>query len=403
MWIHEQHNNLLYFISTNFVYRPQIVFTSFGNTLIKDAISKEKINLMSLTDNITENLKQINSIASIVVIENINLSIITIKHAVAKFLRLLDNTSNISFIFMFGLKDNGFKKPYTHIFHTLENIYRSKLKSIDLDNSIYIGNNAGRLETGYYKADKYDYDRAFAYNVGIKVFKTPEEAFNPNISSRTWRWKYNAIDKILNKQINLVEPSISTLHTYGVNSLKQVIIIAGPPSSGKSTLANKIHNSCININKQKNKKSRKCEIIDINNFTTRIEMYKYLNKKLSLDTNDKNNEYEFTEYGDTGFNTFIIVMPFESDQNRKLYFDIFEKTLCSVTYIDMEVSRNVCEFLNKFKVQNSKQISPDSIFFVNNYYKYYKKFNPETHMGIYVEYIIYPLVLTVTKEIKYHY
>lgn len=383
MWIHDNKNNVLYFISNNYTYRPNIAILSLSQTLIKEQLTKENLPFINLyNDNILPFLKQIDENGSIVIIENMqNISIENIKHIVAKFFKLILNEINdLSFMFIFSLKNNKYKKPYTLIYHYLQAIYTSKTDNlIDLENSIMIGNNAGRLKTKLYQKDKYDYDRAFAFNINI-TFRTPDEMFTSNPAPRVWTWQYNVIEKIIKDQQILVEPSFRDIFTNPdpSNNIKNYLIfVAGPISSGKSLLGNRIKSylkelDIITI------------IFDINNYTSQVQMIDEINK-ISNNTT-----------------SIIIIDNCESDKKRNLYFNLFTNNQnYNVKYIEIQASRILCEFLSRFRLQITKtNLNLVNSYEFNNYYNYYSILKSPS---INLKYIKYPLILRTRKEIYYHF
>jgi bifunctional polynucleotide phosphatase/kinase len=99
-------------------------------------------------------------------------------------------------------------------------------KSIDLSQSFYVGDAAGRNknpQTG--KKDFACSDRMFALNVGIR-FYTPEKFFQPELYTKKEIYKI----KKTWTTFSLEQPELDT-EDY------EVIILIGPPGSGKSSLS----------------------------------------------------------------------------------------------------------------------------------------------------------------------
>ena len=73
-------------------------------------------------------------------------------------------------------KFDVYRKPNSGMFDTVVDLYRSKGFEVDVEQSIYVGDAAGRLSSASRKKDHGDTDFKLALNVGLK-FVTPEEHF----------------------------------------------------------------------------------------------------------------------------------------------------------------------------------------------------------------------------------
>jgi DNA 3'-phosphatase len=386
MWNYEDDNKLLYFVSSNFTYKPNVAIFSLGKTLIKDTISKEKIPFMQLND-ILPSLYQINENGSIIIIESgIKISRENLKLITKKFFDLIDNQNNlIPFIIMFPLKNNKFQKPYTQIFTKLQELYIAKEKYIITEKSIVIGNAAGRLKTNLYPPDYNDHDRAFASNIGV-AFKTPEQFLNNESVPRQWMWYNDNINKFLLDQKSLLEPSFDNIFKPLINTEKKYIIfITGAPTSGKTLLSNRVKQYLDNFN-DKNFKDKDIKIFDINNYSNVQQMLPLVKSSINACDN------------------IIIADILETETKRNNYFHLIDNLEnYKIYYIEIDVSRELCEFLNLFKLQISRsifEIYPKYIY--NNYYNNYKPISTNHKKNLSV-YISFPLILRSKKEIYYHY
>lgn len=404
MWIYEDDNKLLYFISTNFTYCPNIVLMSFAHTLIKDEIKKEKIPMMELyNENILSFLKQINENGSLIIVENVyKISQDALKHSIAKFFKLINNEENrIPFMIIFSLKNNKYKKPYTHLFSKIQTIYtlHNTETNIDLSKSLMIGNNAGRLKTNLYPMDISDYDRAFAMNIGLKNFVTPNQIFTKDLTQRQWRWRMNFnINSLLENQKTMNEIPFSAIFNDRDANTKIIVFITGPPTSGKTLLGVRI-NRFLTDEVKKN-----VTVLDINNFEN---IYQMIEVFLSHDLQD----------------VMIIIDTLESIQKRNLWFSTLAKKLnftqqntsskILIKYIETELDRNACEFLNLFRIQITKTGALEQTYkyIYNNYYNYYKPLSisnivseiPKKILLNCLKYIKYPIILRDKKEMHFHY
>jgi len=70
-------------------------------------------------------------------------------------------------------KGDIYRKPNIGMFEVVEGVYRENGYEIDLDNSVFVGDAAGRLGGRGVLKDHGDTDYKFAFNVGLK-FLTPE-------------------------------------------------------------------------------------------------------------------------------------------------------------------------------------------------------------------------------------
>lgn len=401
MWVYEKDNKLLYFISNNFTYRQNIALLSFNHTLIEDKVSKEKIPFMQLyNETVVQFLEQMNEHGSIIIVENmIKMSIETLKLSIGKFFTLLENEKRcISFMILFPLENNKFKKPYTHIFKKIQELYLSKNphlnnleNCIDLDKSIIIGNNAGRLSTSIFKCDESDCDRAFANNINIKNFRTPSQIFLHDSTIRQWQWKSKiVIEDILLKQKSLIEPSFNNiLYGNSQNNAQHktfIIFIAGPPTSGKSILGNRVKMHL----QDDNRNGKPTEILNINNFNTHIQMIDIFLKKIT-----------------ENLVNVIVIDTLESDKKRNLYFSAIESINInlqkSIKYIEMGTDRQICEFLNIFRLQITKSANNLVLYNKYVYTNYYAHYTTPVFKKIDIKYTKYPMILRRRDALFYHY
>lgn len=395
MWTYEEDNKLLYYVHDHFKFEKNLLILSFSNTLIEGEIHKDNITYMNLfDDNVETVLSQLNEYGSIVIIENTKVAKETVKLVVGKFFTLLKN--EIPIIILFSLADNKYKKPYTHSLGKLYDIYNKKTPDntfkFDLENSIVIGNNAGRLGSKYLKKDVSDCDRAFASNIGINNFRTPEQVFLNEQTSRQWKWVKNLnVESIIKQQKSLIEPSFETIIS-GINLTNNIniIYITGPPTSGSTLLGNRI-NAFIN------KSGLLSEIIDINNYTSTSLMLEFITLQLKDLVNNPR--------------ILIIIDLLETTAKRLRHFGkIVDNTdkLINIKYIEMNATREVCEFMNKFRLQISKS-SKIELTKPNAYNAYYRSYRPLIDNGltmplskkIDLKYISYPLIIRERPELFY--
>jgi len=153
------------------------------------------------------------------------------------------------------------RKPSTGMWnHFLKNLNGS-LK-INLTESYYIGDAAGRVASKGQKKDFSDSDLKFAKNVGLK-FNTPEEFFQSETQSKSEKKSVPETKAVLKFDPEKVPISGDILKgkkgTDGiVKSTQEVIIFVGPPAAGKSTFWKNYLPGYVRINQDTLKTKEKC-------------------------------------------------------------------------------------------------------------------------------------------------
>ncbi len=155
---------------------------------------------------------------------------------------------NVPALFYAASGRSPFRKPSTAIFteHLIPLLKEKGVKKIQ--SVVYVGDAAGR------KNDFGDTDRKFLYNIhlvlssradamgfgGISKFKTPEEYFQ-NKPTQPFQWSGIDPKKVMDEILQGRKPSeIDTSLDEYFNDGQEVILMIGPPASGKSTIAKKI-------------------------------------------------------------------------------------------------------------------------------------------------------------------
>ncbi|KAL0237887.1 hypothetical protein GEMRC1_012361 [Eukaryota sp. GEM-RC1] len=127
-----------------------------------------------------------------------------------------------------ALDSDKFRKPCPAMLRSLSQQFNV---DIDKENSFYVGDAAGRFDPDTKKKTDFSAsDRAFAQNCGLK-FYTPEEFFLNEPVSTSFSFGYDPS--------NHFERNLS--NDYDLGSLiesrdQKIIVITGPPASGKSSL-----------------------------------------------------------------------------------------------------------------------------------------------------------------------
>jgi hypothetical protein len=215
--------------STDFVPTPNVGIFSLIGTLVV----RQKTKWAYACSDVPEKLRLIASRGCVVVIEN-SYSKKYLNIAKKAFEWLVDDLQ-VPMLGLFPLATR-YRKPYTHIWSVLER----KLGEIDKGTSLICGNMAGRIR-GSYPADYLDYDRAFASNVEVQF--VTNRLFN-SIPERKWEWNRRLIS-FEQRQAYLAadessEPDLISVIGEMAESSMYLIIVMGPPASGKSLLGRRI-------------------------------------------------------------------------------------------------------------------------------------------------------------------
>ena len=152
-----------------------------------------------------------------------------------------------------GIKDDNYRKPNIGCFDLFHSAH--KYIPIDYDNSIYVGDAAGRLND-WKPGIKKDFscaDRKFAFNIKLK-FYTPEEYFLNE--EPTNKYFMETFDEFKNSQTNL----LNTIHKSENKHFKpEIVILIGYPGCGKSRFSKKFYQKYNLINRDTLKTKGKCK------------------------------------------------------------------------------------------------------------------------------------------------
>ncbi|EXJ77494.1 hypothetical protein A1O3_09720 [Capronia epimyces CBS 606.96] len=131
-----------------------------------------------------------------------------------------------------------YRKPRTGMWEeVLENYDLQAAGAVDLSNSFYVGDAAGRAKTDKRRKDHSTSDRDLAANIGIK-FYTPEEYFL-NATAESYEHVFEPAKYLERQQFSelssasLEKTTVSAPFTK--NSPQELVIFCGSPGAGKST------------------------------------------------------------------------------------------------------------------------------------------------------------------------
>ena len=221
-----KNDNVFYYESGNL--NLKIASFDLDHTLIRPKNGrihpKDKGDLKRCFSNVKEKLSELNDNGYRVVIFTNQSSFekvdkkTTILSRIKTFIKMMEIPIDV----YISVKGDYCRKPNTGMW----DMFLGDL-DIDVANSFYVGDAAGRI--GWKQNKDFSYSgRMFAKNIGIKFF-TPEKYFQPSV------YKNREIYILPKKWITFEkkQPPLD-IEDY------EVIILIGPPGSGKSTIANSL-------------------------------------------------------------------------------------------------------------------------------------------------------------------
>ncbi|WWC65205.1 polynucleotide kinase 3'-phosphatase [Kwoniella dejecticola CBS 10117] len=133
-------------------------------------------------------------------------------------------------------KTDLYRKPGIGMYEVVEKLYKDRGVEIDLENSVFVGDAAGRAAKGSVGKDHGDTDYKFALNVGLR-FVTPEEHFLKHPRPKFPEPPIGFLPKKLGNLASL--PHIIPSHTPITRPTLEIVLFVGPPASGKSSFFRK--------------------------------------------------------------------------------------------------------------------------------------------------------------------
>ncbi len=217
------------------------------------------------------------------------------------------------------------RKPNTGMF---EFLLKKLDRKIDMNNSFYVGDAAGRIKTSKLKKDFSCSDRMFSHNVLLK-FQTPEEFF---LGEKPRKYIMEKLSDKLFPQVK-EEPKSDYLKY-------NIIFLMAPPASGKSTLSNEL-------------KTLGYKVINQDTLKTKAKCVKKMKELL------QNNRDEKVVLDNTN----------SREEYRKSFTDVLQKLKLSYCLVTINTNKEQCFFLDNFrcKLQKKERLSDISI---HSYFKY---------------------------------
>ena len=148
-----------------------------------------------------------------------------------------------------------FRKPCTGMWDFAMSQFEAAngITKINKNECLYVGDAAGRHKTKTTKKDFSCSDRTFAHNVGI-AFMTPEQFFLDSPAPLASEWSWDGINP--EDYLHLEKAANAT--AVGEKPTQELVLLIGPPASGKSTFCLKHFPNYVRINNDTLKTKAKC-------------------------------------------------------------------------------------------------------------------------------------------------
>lgn len=244
------------------------------------------------------------------------------------------NELNVPILFCMAIYNDIMRKPRIGMWKYMKS---SLYNSIDFNNSFYCGDAIGRSN------DFSASDFKFSLNIGIKMY-SPEELFNDNYE----KINYKLIESNFSLNPKSYFMNNKEYNTFDFGTTKrEIVIIVGPPASGKSTIYNKYFSNYILINQDILQTIAKCK-------KTCIEAITNSNENIFIDNTNKN------------------------IKTRKIWIDIAKKYNLIIKCIYININKDLSIHVNTFRMLKEEKKVPNIAIHV--YYKYFEE--PSLEEGI---------------------
>ena len=375
--------------------KNNIVFFSYKNNfekycnepIIDHIINNATVVVMNEENESTTSSEPVNTICTTTSIEPVNTICTTTSIEPVEMTNFIKLCTCKNVIGTNAVFNNKFKKPYTGIFTLLCKLFKKKCPEFkfNAEQSAFISDHIG--------INKQYKDRAFAENIGITKISHPLIFFNKSTAPIYWNYPYYVLSKRekckLFKYSDIHdEPNISK---YIFKECINMIIINGPPCSGKSLLAKRI------------KSTYDATYIIDSSLTANV-----LKDNLSGDIKAPPFNIDYNKYEAPCI--FICIYTASTKNQRDIiiqhskHFHQFELTNDSlkknIIWIDMDIHRKVVNFLRHIQVQLNPYQIKKPFAQIKQYYDTYEKFTDQ-EIPQYITFIKFPVILKKIKELEY--
>jgi bifunctional polynucleotide phosphatase/kinase len=255
-----------------------------------------------------------------------------------EWLKKIDNIQsslNLPMLVIASLEKDYFRKPSIGMWKVLCQEY-SKGIDFNKNQSLYVGDAAGRNQNSKGKKDHSDSDYKFALNVGIN-FQVPEVFFSSlGLKFTNYSKKLEFDPKTLQKNEALELESILNIK----NDSQEMIILVGPPGSGKSSLTLNYLKNYVRVNNDILKSAVKCQKLAEDSLKS--------GKSVVIDNTNP------------------------SENTRRIYINIATKLGIPVRCLYFKFPKTLCFHLNNLRSINLKNniSEPVPAVIIHTWYKY---------------------------------
>jgi DNA 3'-phosphatase len=375
-------DSILYYIPKNFKYNQALAIFNFVETLVILKYNNIEISLKYKYEEVKSKLKDIaNKGASIMIYQSFyHNNINHIKYLFELFIKDLE----IPIVAFFSTSKNKYTKPCTNIWNLMELFYQKEKKQINKNLSIFVGHKAGRINLVNKKSIDYScLDRSFASNIGISFF-TPERFFLNDTKVSMWEFTNEIINQEsrkteLSNNLKIQVPVIINEIYLLPKSDLYTIIITGPPSCGKTTLAKKFNQKWTieyKIGKIAHVSENEFELFE----EVQISVNQHLKEKKSVIVDLLCNINNITQLIKTSMINHVPIL-----------------------IVEIKGAEKIIKLLDFIKIQNSKSYK-SKLYLKQHWIQYYKNYKEPKFTDLScVKYMTFPLIIQISDEFWYEY